>query len=315
MDNYGDLLHDNYVTDDALQAEEYVALVQLIDSQLQGALEGLGAGLVEGGAVTANGLTAEITAVKALIETATSGLVFVKGTGGASLAIPTGTASVYLWLQALLPDTTDYDSRRTGAVRFLWTPTSAAPPNAVALAHGSTTTGALVLDQDLREWCPARGAAQVTARLEALEAAVGVPYDSESTLADRVTALEETGGSETGGYRIWKNMPRDVGDNTTPEQAMDAKDSALIADHIARYHAADGVEGGPPELTQRLDLDPANRLRMTLRLTRTVDPDLLDSQVNVFGVVWGVSGDGTPRTPGGAATPNNVDWDNSTWTG
>lgn len=312
-----DILSDLHNTSEPLSAAEYNALVQVLDYQLMGgALEGLGEGVIEGLAVTAGtGLSAEVAAGKCLVRFDT-GLVYLDLVGALTLTdLPDNATALYVWIEGLTPDVTDYDSRRGADCRIVWNTANTPPANSLPLALCTTSGGAVTVASDLRTYCPARQASTLAAAVAALQTAVGTGYSNPQSLDTRVTALETTGGSESGGYRIWKDMPRDVADSTTPEQAMDARDTAAIAAHVASYHAGESDDGSAPELTQRLDLDPANRLRMTLRLIRTVDPDLLDCQVNVFAVVWGVSGDGTARYPGGPDTPDNVDWVNSTWTG
>jgi hypothetical protein len=144
------------------------------------------------------------------------------------------------------------------------------------------------------------------ATLADLEAAVGLPYTDPSTLSERVQDLEDhsVGGD---GYAYWNNMPKAVGDTTTPGQEMDTKDTAAVTAHVAEYHADDGGTS-EVEVNEPWDVDAVNQALMLMDVTQRVSPDTPETQRDHATVVWTVYGDGE-----GHDEVDFVDRVNTTW--
>lgn len=305
MPDHYDQLYDGYVDGDAFAASEYDSLVRIIDTQLQGALAVLGEGVASGGEVAGGtGLAVDITALQALIETQ-KGLVYVEA-GAYTLSALPASSSLWVWAQALLPDATDYDSRETGAVRYVYTRTATSPGNAILLATVATGAASVSSVTDARSFCIAGSLDEMEATLADLEAAVGLPYTDPSTLSDRVQDLEDhsVGGD---GYAYWNNMPKAVGDTTTPGQEMDTKDKAAVTAHVAEYHADDGGTS-EVEVNEPWDVDAVNQALMLMDVTQRVSPDTPETQRDHATIVWTVYGDGE-----GHDEVDFVDRVNTTW--
>jgi hypothetical protein len=311
-------LSDTHGEGQPLAAAEYNALVRIIDAQLMGgALQGIGAGVISGFEVTAGvGLSAAIAAGNAVLPFG-DGLVYVELTAPLTLAgLTDDRAAVYFWIEALSLETTDFDSRQDAECRIVWNTANTPPANSLPLHLGSTAGGAFVLGTDLRTYCPARQGAALASAVAALQTAVGTGYANVRSLDTRVSDLEATGGSATGGYRLWKDMPRDVGDDTTPEQAMDAKDTAAIAAHVAALH---GAAGGSEIISvddQTTDLDSVNGILDVMQDIITDNPAAGALLIDTVILVPGKWGDGSPYVDHNGATqssPDYIDRVNSTW--
>ena len=302
LTRYNGLLHDGYQIEDALPPSEYNALTEILDTQLQAALASIGGGIVEGLAVSGQGdLTAHIDAGRAILEAtgaSFTAFVAVQVAAADTVDLPDGEATLYLWLQAYIPDDSDYDSRVSGACRIAYTTVNAAPANSLPLALGSTETGVFVLAQDLRQFAPARAVAAFEARVAAVEATV---VDHEA----RLTAQENTGGSETGGYRYYRDMPLEPGDETTPPQLMDKK----LADHVTALHG----EGGETATGDTIIIEPndTEAVNQALALLQDIETDNVQAgatQIDCMIIVPMKWGDGSN------GSPDFVDRVNSTWT-
>jgi len=309
MEHYDDLISDQHVLDDPLDPDEYNALAQVLDTQVEGALEGLGAGMLQGGAVTAgSGLSVNCAPLIAVVET-DKGMVFVKSAGVVAVSLPDDTAALYLWLQALLPDTSDYDSRRDASASVVYTLTSAAPSNALPLARVATAGGVTTVLEDLRQWSPARSAESLVDRIAVIESALGPAYISDTPPADdvgtRLDDLEGIVGGGSGDLVYAKLLPWTPTDSRTNEQVMDAKDAAAIAAHVAELHG--GTTPTQGNTVEPWSIDANNQARHLLKYTRSVDQRAPETQVDSIVVVWGVYGDGSN------GSPDFVDRVNSTW--
>lgn len=305
MEHY-DQLHDTYQMDDALPPDEYNSLVRILDSQLQGALQAAGEGVVGGLSVEAEaGTTVRIAAGAAIIATA-KGNVYVRSTVPVDISV-TDNSTQYVWAQALLPETSDFDSRETADVYVFATGFNVAPPDAIALATVITSGGTVTAVNDTREFVPAQAAALLADRLAAAEDAVGTPYENESDLDSRVTALED-GAVGGGGYAYWQNMPKSPGDSTTPGQAMQNTAADAVDEHEAQYHGDDpsGSDGVVGEVQEPWDIDSVNQGRHLLADTTGANA-MPATQVDAVTVVWGEWGDGNNDSP------DHVDRVNSTW--
>ncbi len=306
LNHYDPPLYDGYLTDDELPADEYNSLVRILDSQLVGALEGIGEGIITGGEVQDDvGLSVTISALKAIVET-DYGLCYIASSAEVTLTGLPPNVSLWFWAQALLPDDGDYDSRETGVVRFIYTQVNVQPPNSIALAEATTTAAAVTIDADTRVYVPGRAGANFAAQIAALEAAVGIPYGAVDDLDTRVTDLE-AGAVAGGGYEYWETMPKNVGDTTPPGQEMDTKDDVAIDEHVADYHADDGGTE-EIEVNEPWDVDAVNQARHLLKYTESVDPDGPETQIDAATVVWDCYGEGN-----GHDELDYVDRVNSTW--
>lgn len=306
LSHYNPPLYDGYQTGDELPADEYNSLARIVDSQVVGALEGIGEGIIDGGEVQADvGLSVSISALKAIVET-DYGLCYIESSADVTLTGLPSNVSLWFWAQALMPADGDYDSRETGVVRFVYTQVDVQPPNSIALAEGTTTALAVTITSDARVYVPGRAAANFTAQIAALEAAVGIPYGGIDDLDTRVTDLED-GAVGGGGYAHWANMPKAPADSTTPGQEMDTKDAAAVEQHVEEYHADDGGTA-EIEVNEPWNVDAANQARHLIKYTESVDPDGPELQVDAATIVWDVYGDGN-----GADELDFVDRVNSTW--
>jgi hypothetical protein len=136
------------------------------------------------------------------------------------------------------------------------------------------------------------------ADVDALQAAVGIPYSAVDPLDDRVTALENAGPG--GAAATWGAMAKAAGDPTTVDQEIAAAIAAIPA-------PTGGTGDGSTTVSLPWDIEAANQGRMLLKLTRTVDPELPVDQVDCICIVNGVWGDGTD------GSPDFIDRVHSTW--
>jgi hypothetical protein len=308
MGAYDDLFPGGYVDDvTTLDAATLNDLFQVLPMQGEGALEAIGEGIAEGFDGSAVGLDFAASVGKAIIPftmTTASGLVYVAAPSGLEVALPDDTANLYLWLVAQMPDTTDYDARKDGAVVLVYTLTDTQPANSLPLEAGHTSGGAYTQDEDRRVYTSAGAVAALQTAVAALEVEAA---DHETRIAD----LEATGGSETGGYRFYENMPLNVGDPTTPPQLMDSKDAALKAEILEEVGGGAGTESLAAEF---YDVDSVNQSYALFALVDEIearDPTQLVylTQVDSVLVVWGKTGDGSN------GTADLIDRTNSTWPG
>jgi len=311
MPRHYDQLRDDYVTGEPLPASEYNSLVRILDTQVEGALEGVGAGVISGGSVSAgNGLSVDISALKAVIDTQ-YGLCYVESEDATVGNLP-DDSTVYIWARAVFPlNPGDPDSRETGYVEFYWAVSDQGEADALLLAEVATSGGAVTSVTDRRSFVPAQQALQLAQSLSSdlndVRAAIGSAYFGQSppsaSLDERVTALESGGGGGGGGPTYWGGLEKAAGDPTTIEQEIEAE----IADHVQEYHSGQQGSGGGEVVIEEWDADAANQARLTLKLVRSVDPDAAKYFTDAVIVVWGAYGDGT------AGTPDFVDRDSSTW--
>jgi len=238
VEAYGDLLSHDYIDGvTPLTATTLNRLFQLLPEQMQGALTGLGAGIITGLTGSSSGLTYFATAGSAIVaylQTAAEGLTFVASTTALEVVLPGNKSALWLWLQAAMPEDTDYDARLDGTAFLVYTETATPPANSLPLERGYTYGSSYYLVEDLRVVCPARVAANLGAALALLQAAVGDPYENTDSLDTRVSAIEAQPGGEGSGYEYWDApgaaMPKAPGDSTTIPQEIDARLTAALAD-------------------------------------------------------------------------------------
>lgn len=306
MPDHYDQLSDTHLTGDDFEASEYNSLVMVLDRQAEGALQAIGEGVASGGAVTAGvGLAVDVSALKAVIDTEKC-MCYVEASAAYNLTGLPANGSLWIWAQALLPDDGDYDSRESGAVRFVFTRTATSPGNAILLAIVVTGAASVSTVTDSRVYCTTGSITALETAVAALETAVGMPYADPDTIADRVQDLEDhSGGGD--GYAHWVNMPKDVADTTTPGQEMDSKDDAAVTEHVAEYHADDGGTS-ETDVNEPWNVDAVNQAEMLMDVTQRVSPDTPETQRDHATVVWACYGDGT-----GDDAVDFVDQVNSTW--
>jgi len=314
MGAYSDLFSTGYMLGDPLEPQVINDLFQVLPMQGEGALEAIGEGIADGFEGSLAGLDFTAAAGKAIIPFdmgAVSGVVYVSAPSGLAVTLPAGAANVYLWLQALMPDTTDYDARKDGTVVLVYTLTDTQPSNSLALEVGHTSGGAYTQDEDRRVYTSAGAVDALQVAVAALETAVGMPYANPASLSDRMDDMEATGGSETGGYRFYENMPLNSGDPTTPPQLMDQKDAAVKADILAEVGGGAGTESLVAEF---FDVDSVNQSYGLFGLVHEIARDHPKELVNLVQIdsvliVFGETGDGSN------STPDYIDRINSNWPG
>lgn len=312
--HYDDIIKGNYVYGEKVTVGEYNSRARILDTQVVGALESVGYGVVEGGAVAAgSGLSVTVSPLKAIANTE-HGACFLStwGEDGIVEALPNGATS-YIWVRAVFriaPE--DPESRETGFAELFWSVADTGEPNAVLLAKVVTSGGLVTSVEDSRTFVPAIQALNLVEGLsdgvDAAKAAIGDEYFGASppaaSLNDRVDALESGGGGEGEGTVYWKTLQKGLGDATTIEQQIEAD----IAQHVTDYHAAvPGGGGGGDIILQEWDIDALNQAMAALKVTRSVDPDHPAWFQGCAVVVWGSYGEGSGETP------DYVDWDHSTW--
>jgi len=313
LQHYGDLIKGDYVYGEKVNTREYNSRARILDAQTEGALEGIGAGVVEGGVVTAGGgLSVNVTPLRAVADTQ-HGMVFIATTDAGVVTGLPSTGTVYIWVRAVFrvaPE--DPDSRESGYAELFWSVSDEGEADAVLLAKVVTSGGLVTSVEDSRTFVPAIQALNLVEGLsdgvDAAKAAIGDEYFGASppaaSLNDRVDALESGGGGEGEGTVYWKTLQKGLGDATTIEQQIEAD----IAQHVTDYHAAvPGGGGGGDIILQEWDIDALNQAMAALKVTRSVDPDHPAWFQGCAVVVWGSYGEGSGETP------DYVDWDHSTW--
>lgn len=310
--HYDDIIKGNYVYGEKVTVGEYNSRARILDTQVVGALESVGYGVVEGGAVAAgSGLSVTVSPLKAIANTE-HGACFLStwGENGIVEALPNGTTS-YIWVRAVFriaPE--DPESRETGFAELFWSVADTGEPNAVLLAKVVTSGGLVTSVEDSRTFVPAIQALNLVEGLsdgvDAAKAAIGDEYFGASppaaSLNDRVDALESGGGGEGEGTVYWKGLQKGLGDPTTIEQQI----AADILEHVTGYHSQTGG-GGAGIAAGEWDVDALNQALAALKVTRSVDPDHPVWFRECAVIVWGAYGEGS------GGTPEYVDWDHSTW--
>jgi len=311
MDTGYTQIRSDYIATEHVTAADYNSLVKIVDSQVHGALEGVGSGVISGGAVTAgSGLSVNVSALKAVADTDHL-MTYLETEAARVVSSLPASSTVYIHARAVfasVPD--DEESRETAYVDLFWSD-SDTESDAVLLATVETGVAAVSTITDGRTYIPAI-AAQTLAdtiqdSIDDLEDAVGDEYFGGSppatSLHDRVTVIEGAGAPGVDPVS-WGGLQKVYGaDDTTVEQEIDAAVDA----HEADYHAGDvAAESGVTINIEEWDVDSANQARLVLKLVRSVDPDAAEDFGDCAVVVWDVFGDGT-------TTPDFVDHVNSTW--
>lgn len=136
--------------------------------------------------------------------------------------------------------------------------------------------------------------------IDAIEAAVGMPYpDGNASLDSRVTALE-SGGGGGGGTVYWGALKEASGDPTTIEE--------YVAAQIGAAGGGGGGDGQTPEtITVQMpsDIEIANHLRLTMRLMHAL-PEVEETQIYSYYYVPGISATGLCDLDNTTATIDTV---------
>ena len=300
-----DQLSDGYADGlgEVLPAVEYDSLVRILDSQLQGALAGVGAGVISGGVVSAaSGRAVTITALAAIAETA-KGLCALSA-AASQVSNLAANSTLYLYARANLEDGGgENDSRETGLVVWDAEDSGGDLLGAAELAEIVTGADSIISITDRRTMIPVYQTASQAEAIAAIESALGTAY-FEGTPPDdvdsRLSVLEALGGGGGNGPvyifpATWKS-----GSVQTTGQVVQAIDD--------RVTALEGVGSGGNVVSVPAppwELDSINQAEALLGDSDVVA--LAAGQINTVCVKFGVTGDGT------GSTPQYLDLAHSTW--
>ena len=310
MDQGYDQLKDDYLAVELLPEEQVNAVAKILDTQIHGAMEGHGAGVIAGGVTTdGGGLTVSVAALKAILDT-TKLLTYIQTEAPTVVSGLPADSTVYIHATAVfLVSPGDPDSREDATVDIDY---SLLDSEADSLLLAEVVTGAATITSvtDRRAYTVGQTALDAATSggtdITAIETYIGADYFDGTPPTDIDTRLDAVEAA-AGGPNYWENQEKNAGDTTTPGAEMDSKDAAVVSDHISEYHAAGADED--VALPEVWAIDAVNQAKMLLRMTRTLDPDMPVNQVDALNVVWGIFGDGS----GTPATPDFIDRVNSTW--
>lgn len=311
-------LRSDWINGEDFDAAYMNSMVRILDTQLHGALEGLGAGIISGAVASAGtGLSVQVTALKGIISTE-HGLVYLQTDAALTLSGLTANSTLYLHLGAVFAVTAeDEDSRETaGGVLFVTANTS--ETNSTCLAQVVTGSDSVVSVTDRRTMCPVAAVQALAATLQtdlqtledtdaSLKASLGTDYydalgnpvTGNGTVTARLDNLEAGGLGET---IYWGPLPKTAADPTSIEQFV----AAQVAAHVTALHGQASAEEKVEVLLQHYDMDNVRLGRTLLRVCRVTDATILQYMPDAAWVVWGKSGDGTDAY-------DFVDHTNSTW--
>jgi hypothetical protein len=266
-------------------------MVSILDTQAEGALEGVGAGIISGGVVSGGaGLSVSVAVLQAVIAS-TYGAVYGLSTGASTVSNLANNSTVYIWAGCVWDPGGD-DTRETGWLEIFASPSATGVADAILLASVVTAGGAVTTVTDLRSLVPAQQALALVdgfaAQITAIQAAVGTEYFGDtppaSSLNARVDNLE-LGGTGGGGAGVfyWGAAKKSLGEDTTIEQMADTKIAAAIA-------ALPATVGGSTILLQDFDCDANNAVQGWLDEIARVNPNIGDGMSDVALIVPGRKG-------------------------
>jgi len=289
-------------------AQEQVAWEGL-DGALQGAIDGVGVGVLEGGVGAIDGGLLVISPLLAIIPDGSGGVLVehVEETYGAG---EFGEGDSYIHAQ--LTATSRADRSCTYYIDTDPTPLA----DAICLVRVTVAAGVITAVDNTVKAAPAiearlawerikRSADDPSTLLENLSDWLGTAYVGETPPADvdtRLTALEGGGGGGGGGTVVWGGLEKGVADDTTIDEEIDAK----IAEHVVNVQHGGGGGGGTAVSVED-DCFRANDIRSRLLQVRSHSPDVVATQRNAIYIVDGVYGDGS------GGSPDFIDHVNSTW--
>jgi hypothetical protein len=284
-------LSNTYSTGGVPPAAEYDGMVSILDTQAEGALEGVGAGIISGGVVSGGaGLSVSVAALQAVIAS-TYGAVYGLSTGASTVTNLNDNSTLYIWAGCIWDPGGD-DTRETGWLEIFASPSATGVADAILLASVVTAAGAVTTVTDIRSLVPAQQALALAdgfaAQIAAVEAAVGTEYFGDtppaSSLNARVDNLElgGTGGGGAGTF-YWGAAKRSLGEDTTIEQMTDTKIAAAIA-------AIPATVGGATLILTDWDVDANNSAQGWLDEIARVNPNIGDGMSDVALIVPGRKG-------------------------
>lgn len=290
---------DTWVNTEPYDAVYMNSLVRILDSQVHGALEGVGAGIIDGGDVAAGtGLSVTVAALKAIVSTEHL-LTYLQTDAPVTVADLEPSSTLYIHAAAVFATSPgDPDSREDAGV-VLFASDSDVEPNAILLATVVTGSESVTSVTDAREYVPAQEA--LTA-LQALSTSVSDLEDALDALTARVDAIE-AGGGGGGAVGYWGALERTASDPTRINQFVDEE----IADHVDAYHSGEETGGGTALQIEQWETDAANFGQSVLAITRKLDQNHPDEFRDAVTIVHGVYGDGS------GSSPDWVDHVNTTW--
>ncbi len=305
-----DQLRSDYGTEEWVEHDEFNSLVRILDTQVVGALEGVGEGVIEGGVVSAgSGLSVYVTQLAAVVNTEV-GLCFIATDSQSQVSDLPANSTLYLYAQTYIVEGGgEADSRESGTVVFDTNNTGGEVSGATLLAKIVTVSASVGSVTDLRTFIPAiatqQSAQDVEDAIEAIRTAIGAQYFTSSppsrSLDARVDDLEaaEDGGGGEAGPVYWGGLDKAAGDATSVDQAI----QAAIAD-IEVDGGGDGIVAVPEP---PWDVDAVNQAKAALDVIENLRATHAEHYVDTVAVVWGIWGDGS------SGTPNFIDEENSTW--
>lgn len=313
MDAYGDLIHDTHQPLDKVPSAEFNSVARILDSQVVGALRGIGAGVAEETAWTVaagTGLSVDIAAGCGIARDGDL-WVWLKTDGAYNLSVPASSAT-YVYARAVTRvDAGDPDSRESGVVEWHTNSTGEAVAGALLIAKVVTDGNSVTDVTDLRTWSRGLEALLTLAgeaeELDEIREAIGLQYFGESappvSLDARVDDLEAAGGDGGTGPVYWKDLKRAAGDATTIDQRIDHD----VQEHVDQYHQDEEEGDSFVVQAEPWDEDSVNQARHALRATRQTDAGLPAVLIDTLVVCWGIYGDGS------GTSPDFIDRINSTW--
>lgn len=308
--HYNDVLNNDWKTDDPVPSDEFNTIVGVIDTQLVGALQGLGVGCVETDAweVTAGaGLSVDIAA-GAGVAVSGDDYLFLATTASYNLSLDANSTTVIYARAVTRTVDGDPDSRTEAVVEWHTSTTGGTVAGALQVATVTTNADGVADISDDRSFIRALEAlASLSSDSDAMDAvqeAIGSEYFGDdppaSSLDARIDDIEAAAADGDGTAVFWAALSKAAGDATTIEQYLQQQ----LQQHVEDEHADDGSFVAQQE---PWDEDSVNAARHVLRSTRATDTTLPDYLLDTLVVVWGVYGDGT------GTTPDYVDDANSTW--
>ena len=289
-------------------AEEAVAW-EALDGALQGLVDALGVGVIDGGEGTIDGGDLVISALKAIIPDGTGG-VYIEHVEEIYEAGDFAEGDSYIHAQLTATSRADKSS-----TYYIDTDPDPAA-DAICLCRVTVTVGVITAVDNTVKAVPAiaeripwevlqRSYDDATTLLANLSAWLGTAYVGETPPGDidaRLTALEAGGGGGGGGTVYWAALQQTAAITTTILAAI----AAAIAQHVVDVaHGGGGSGGTAVVVTEEVVI--ANDLRSRMVQVRSHSPDVVATQLNALYIVDGVYGDGS------GGTEDRVDRVNSTW--
>ena len=273
------------------------SLVKILDSQVHGALEGVGGGVIEGGVVAAGtGLSVTVTALKGIADTQ-HGLTYLQTDATEIVSDLDADSTVYIHAGAVFSADPDETDSRESAVLLLFASDSDTETDAILLATVTTGAAAVLDVTDSRTMVPVQQALAAIAAIDSditdLETDVegmkdvlgdgyydanGDPVGGEDSVHDRLTDLEGGGGGG-GSVVYWGGLDRSSGDATTiPE---------YVAEQVGSGSGGGDSTGGTV-VQLPSDIEISNHLRLALRLMHAL-PEVEETQRYSYYFIPGIS--------------------------